>query len=176
MTTDIQQLNQDELLALQQISRETFADTFGQQNSGEDLQAYLDQAYALKKLQQEVSNPNSFFYFIYQKNVLAGYLKLNINEAQTEKMGNSALEIERIYIKPEFKRQGLGKQLYQKALAVAQEKHKSTIWLGVWENNQPALKFYQRLGFKQFGDHIFQLGADAQRDLLMRLEIIPATI
>ncbi|KRM78354.1 protease synthase and sporulation negative regulatory PAI 1 domain protein [Lapidilactobacillus dextrinicus DSM 20335] len=171
MTTTIRQINQTNLKELQKISRETFADTFGKQNTAADLQEYLDTAYSDAKLTAELQNSASFFYFIEVEQVLAGYLKLNIDHAQTEAMGDQSLEIERIYIKPEFKRQGLGKQLYQKALIVAQQKQKQTIWLGVWEENQPALKFYQRLGFTQFGDHVFQLGDDSQRDLLMRLSI-----
>ena len=41
------------------------------------------------------------------------------------------------------------------------------MWLGVWEHNRRALAFYRKRGFKVVGAHIFQVGDDAQNDLLM---------
>jgi ribosomal protein S18 acetylase RimI-like enzyme len=45
------------------------------------------------------------------------------------------------------------------------------MWLGVWEENPRAIRFYQKLGFVEFGEHIFQLGDDAQRDVLMKKKL-----
>lgn len=64
---------------------------------------------------------------------VAGYLKLNFNDAQSEKMGNDSLEIERIYIRGKFHKRGLGKYLMNKALDIAKDQNKEKIWLGVWE-------------------------------------------
>ena len=41
------------------------------------------------------------------------------------------------------------------------------LWLGVWEQNPRAIRFYRRLGFREVGDHVFVLGTDPQRDLVM---------
>ncbi|MEM9391391.1 MAG: GNAT family N-acetyltransferase, partial [Bacteroidota bacterium] len=42
------------------------------------------------------------------------------------------------------------------------------IWLGVWEYNTDAIRFYERLGFTPFGQHSFILGSDHQTDILMK--------
>ena len=42
------------------------------------------------------------------------------------------------------------------------------IWLGVWEENPRATRFYQKNGFVAFGKHIFKLGDDEQTDILMK--------
>ena len=97
---------------------------------------------------------------------LIGY-KININQAQTENQGRQALEVERIYVKAGFKKKGIGSKLFQKALQIASLKRKNKIWLAVWEHNEPAFKFYKKLGFKQVGDHVFTLGKDRQRDLIL---------
>lgn len=152
---------------LQQISRETFADTFGSENSSENLNQYLDESYRLDRLTQEFKNPNSAFFFALADGQLAGYLKVNVLDAQTESMGPQALEIQRIYIKRAFKRQGIGSKLMTKALAVAKAKQRSTVWLGVWEHNLPAQHLYRKFDFKQTGDHVFTLGESRQRDLIM---------
>ncbi|AUX11121.1 GNAT family N-acetyltransferase [Latilactobacillus sakei] len=164
----IEKVTLDQLKALQTISIQTFTDTFGADNSKQDLADYLESAYNDLQLTSEITNPNSAFYFIKHNDDIAGYLKLNSNDAQTEKSAPDSLEVERIYILPTFKRLGLGTQLIEYAIKTAQDMHKAHIWLGVWEHNTGALAFYTKLGFKQIGDHIFQLGDDAQRDLIMQ--------
>ncbi|GEN48158.1 GNAT family N-acetyltransferase [Ligilactobacillus pobuzihii] len=158
----------NQLAQLQEISRQTFLDTFGSDNTSTNMQAYLNEAYSAKKLTNELKDPNSFFFFACFDKTILGYLKLNVNNAQTEKMPQNALEIERIYVKKEYKHQRIGTKLFQKALDLAKSQQKNTLWLGVWENNPVALKFYSKLGFEQIGDHIFQLGDDPQRDLIMQ--------
>ena len=92
---------------LQKISMETFSDTFKDANDEVNLKEYLKNAYNLEQLKSELSDHDSNFYFVYYKKELAGYLKLNVSNAQTEKHDINALEIERIYIKSNFKRLGL---------------------------------------------------------------------
>ena len=45
------------------------------------------------------------------------------------------------------------------------------LWLGVWEKNTKALAFYERVGFRKFGRHIFMLGNDRQEDFLLRYDL-----
>ena len=45
------------------------------------------------------------------------------------------------------------------------------IWLGVWEHNVSAIRFYERNQFQLFGKHSFILGSDEQTDLLMELHL-----
>lgn len=165
---EIKQINETSLTLLEEISRETYFDTFAADNTEKDMKDYLDYAYAPEKLRAELNNPESEFYFIHTDGKLAGYLKLNYGSAQTEPIDPQGLEIERIYVRLNFKRQGLGNQLFQKAVARAGELNKHSIWLGVWENNQPALNFYKKIGFKRVGQHSFFMGDDEQTDYLMQ--------
>lgn len=96
MEVSIKSIQQNDLNKLKDISIQTFKETFGSDNSEEDLQNYFKTAYNLPKLAKELANPNSEFYFIFYNHNLAGYLKLNIEDTQSEKMGDNALEIERI--------------------------------------------------------------------------------
>ncbi len=84
---------------LQQISIETFKDTFGAQNTSENMAAYLQDAYNLPKLTHELAEPESQFYFVERAGESLGYLKLNTGAAQSEAMGPDTLEVERIYIR-----------------------------------------------------------------------------
>ncbi|WP_167629016.1 GNAT family N-acetyltransferase [Listeria valentina] len=143
---------------LRSVSIDTFIDTFREQNTEENLQAYVDRAFDEEQLEKELAEPESAFYLIYMDGQLAGYLKLNWGDSQTEQMEHDHLEVERIYIRTIFKRKGLGRMLLDHAFEEARNKGKNTIWLGVWENNQDALYFYKKLGFFEAGKHVFQFG------------------
>jgi ribosomal protein S18 acetylase RimI-like enzyme len=168
VTTIITKCTISDLPELQKISGETFADTFGPFNSPENVKKYIQKSYSEEQLTNELTDSQSQFFFIKVNNRSAGYLKINVGDAQTENMGSDSLEIQRIYIRSQYKHQGLGSQLLAKGIAIARELNKSFVWLGVWENNHDALKFYQKFGFNQYSDHIFTLGGSEQRDLIMK--------
>lgn len=167
MAAKIKKCNNEDLLILQNISMETFYDTFKDQNSLENMNAYLEKAFNLKQLERELSSIHSEFFFVYMNGEVAGYLKVNSGEEQTETMGEEALEIERIYIKCNFQKHGLGKYLLNQAVEMAMERKKKKLWLGVWEKNENAISFYEKMGFVQTGVHSFYMGDEEQMDLIM---------
>jgi len=172
MTKNIIKCTLEDLLKLQEISYETFNETFKHQNSPEIITAYLERAFNLKQLEKELSNISSQFFFVYFNNEVAGYLKINTNDAQSEEMGDESLEIERIYIKNKFQKHGLGKYLLNKAMEIAIERNKKKIWLGVWEENGNAIAFYKKMGFVQTGTHSFSMGNEEQTDFIMTKTLI----
>jgi diamine N-acetyltransferase len=157
----------EDLSKLQVLSYETFNETFKDQNSPENMNAYLERAFNLKQLAKELSTISSQFFFIYLNHEVAGYIKVNTQEAQSENMGEDSLEIERIYIRAKFQKLGLGKDLMNKAIEVAVEQGKNKIWLGVWEKNENAIAFYKKSGFVPAGSHSFYMGDEEQIDLIM---------
>ncbi|MDQ1914067.1 GNAT family N-acetyltransferase [Paenibacillus sp. GD4] len=167
MTISIEKCTLENLQILQEISTETFNETFKHLNSPENMKAYLEKAFNSKQLEKELSNSSSEFFFIYYKEELAGYLKINWNDAQSEQMGDESLEIERIYIRHNYQRKGLGKYLINKAREIATKENKKMIWLGVWEKNEKAIDFYEKEGFVRTGAHSFYMGDEEQIDLIM---------
>ncbi|MFE3573370.1 GNAT family N-acetyltransferase [Lysinibacillus sp. NPDC059133] len=167
MTVKLAKCSIGDLIKLQEVSIETFNDTFKDQNSPENMKTYLEKAFNTIQLEKELSNLNSEFYFIYYDEETAGYLKVNVNEAQSEQMGDESLEIERIYIRNKYQGKGLGKHLINKAMEIAVAQNKKSIWLGVWEKNDNALGFYKKIGFIQTGAHSFYMGDEEQIDIIM---------
>jgi ribosomal protein S18 acetylase RimI-like enzyme len=172
MTIEIKKCTTENLCILQKISYETFNDAFRELNTAENIEAYLVKAFNSEQLKKELSNIFSSFFFIYINEELAGYLKVNINEAQTENIVSEALEIERIYIRSRFQGQGLGKNLINKSIEIAKEQNKKKIWLGVWEKNKGAIKFYRGMGFVERGAHSFYMGDEEQTDFVMIKRLI----
>ncbi|MFC3418701.1 GNAT family N-acetyltransferase [Salinicoccus hispanicus] len=163
----IRQCTIEDLSELKEISYVTFDETFRPQNKKENIDAYLSTAFTSEKILKELENPHSYFYFIYYQNNLAGYLKVNVEDAQTEEMKGKSLEIERIYVLSRFQKHGLGKQLFNQVLDLAQEMNRNKLWLGVWEKNANAIRFYEKLGFQQIDEHAFYMGDDRQIDIIM---------
>lgn len=169
---NIKKCTLEDLLLLQKISYETFDETFKDQNSPGNMKAYMEKAFNLKQLEKELSHVSSEFFFVYFNDEVAGYLKVNTNDAQSEEMGDESLEIERINIKSKFQKHGLGKYLLNKAIEMAMERNKQKVWLGVWEKNENAIAFYKKMGFVQTGAHSFYMGDEEQTDYIMTKALI----
>lgn len=167
----IKKCNLEDINALQTVAQQTFYETFAAVNTEQDIQDYLINVLSQTALKQQLNNPHSSFYLLQINNQIAGYLKLNIETAQTEDDDPTAMEIERIYLLQAFQGQNLGQILLNKAIELAKEQQKSYIWLGVWENNSKALAFYKKNDFYKTGEHSFLLGDDNQTDYILRKDL-----
>lgn len=81
MTITIKKCQQADVKKLQEVSIETFEETFKDQNSTENMETYLAKAFNEEQLLKELANELSEFYLIYVGGEVAGYLKVNISEA-----------------------------------------------------------------------------------------------
>ena len=161
----------NELDILLAYSKKTFYDFFAHLNEPANMEAYSSVAFTPENMLAQLSNPNSHFYFAMLGDELAGYLKLNFEDAQTEFKDKNALEIERIYVSAEHHGKKIGQHLLNFAIETAKNKNFDYVWLGVWEHNHKAIGFYEHNGFELFGSHEFLLGDDRQTDLLMRKKL-----
>lgn len=167
---NIRKIEHSEVEQLQKISRKTFTETFEAVNSEENMRQYLQEKLSLEQLISELKNPDSEFYFAEKEGEILGYLKLNFGNAQTENV-EDGYEIERIYVLKAFHGMKIGQVLFDKAITIGQEKNMKSVWLGVWEENHRALRFYEKNGFEVFGNHTFVLGNDTQTDLMMKKKL-----
>lgn len=163
----------DELIG---ISKKTFVDAFETQNNPDDFWEYINLAFASERLETELKNPNSSFYFVYLGQHLTGYFKLNENDSQTDIKATESIEIERIYLLQEFQGMKIGQWMLKQIKIQALAKNKTFLWLGVWERNTGAIGFYKKNGFTEFGKHPYYIGKDKQIDLLMRLDLGTSSI
>lgn len=171
LALSIHSVRPKEVDKLYRLSIQTFKETFETQNTAEDMQAYIKKQLNLEQITTELQNKDSFFYFAHLDKEIVGYLKLNFNQAQKESvLEGKAFEIERFYILKLHQGKGLGSQLFIKAIEIGKDKGYEQLWLGVWEHNIRALEFYAEKGLTAFGAHVFQLGQDAQTDILMKLK------
>jgi ribosomal protein S18 acetylase RimI-like enzyme len=165
---EIREATLNDIKLLQDIGKKTFFETFSESNSEENMKKYLEDGFSIEKLTEELNNRHSEFYFAVMDEKVLGYLKLNFGASQTELKDTNSLEIERIYVLQEYHGKKVGQVLYEKAMQVAYEKEAIYVWLGVWEKNPRAIRFYEKNGFVEFDKHIFKLGDDKQTDIMMK--------
>lgn len=167
----IRKVQHQEIDKLQSIGKATFLETFSTSNSAENMQEYLDKGFDFQKLSAELKDENAAFYFAELDEEIIGYLKVNSGESQTEIKDTAGLEIERIYVLNAYHGKKVGQLLFEKALEIARSRKASYVWLGVWEENPRAIRFYEKNGFVAFDKHVFKLGNDEQTDIMMKLKL-----
>ena len=168
----IQRATETDMSDLQSISILTFFQAFEQFNTAGDMQLYLENCLSIEQLSKEMETAASSFFLAKIDGVTIGYLKLNCGISGQNDLEGQGLEIERIYVVEEYHGTGFGQELYAFAVEKATEIHATHLWLGVWEHNPRAIRFYEKLGFKPFGTQQFILGKDIQTDVLMRLSLV----
>jgi len=149
------------------VSRETFYDSFASQNTPENMDKFMTTQFSREMLMKEVGDPRHVFLIAYNGKLVSGYAKLQQSENPPGLPATPAIEISRIYVVKEEIGTGVGSMLMQRCLDISREMGKQAIWLGVWEHNHKAISFYRKWKFEKFGDHVFILGDDPQRDWLM---------
>ncbi len=169
--TEIKKCGLPQLKILQNLCRTTFKETFTSGNTKEDMEKHLDTAYSDDKLKRQLESPDSVTYIAYCDGVPSGYVQLNKGEMQAEKGYNGSLEIQRIYVLQAAKGKGVGTRFMKIAEQTAKEWGLDYIWLGVWEHNEAAIGFYKSKGFEELSEHIFIVGDDRQRDIIMKKSI-----
>lgn len=168
----IQRANEVDLEDLQSISIRTFYQAFEKFNTADDMRLYLENCLSIEQLNKELETEASSFFLAKIDGETIGYIKLNYGNSTHNDQKGPGLEIERIYVLKEFHGTGIGQELYAFAIEKANEIHATHIWLGVWEHNPRAIRFYEKLGFEPFGTQQFILGKDIQTDILMRLSLV----
>lgn len=159
------------LEALENLCKTTFRQTYEKFNQADNFARYMEEAFSQQQLKVELGNSASQFFLAQRGKEFIGYLKTNLAPAQTDVQDPKSLEIERIYVLKDYQGKNIGKLLADQAMEVARQRNLEYIWLGVWEKNPKAIRFYEKQGYKKFGTHTFLLGNDPQMDYLMKLMI-----
>lgn len=151
------------------LAEQTFRDTFADDNSAEDMEAYVRDSFSLDRIRAELADDANTFLlaFLDGGERPNGYAKLRTGTTAPSVTGPDPVELHRLYVDRRAIGHGVGAALMRASLEAARSAGHRTLWLGVWERNAGAISFYQRWRFETVGDHKFRLGSDHQTDLIM---------
>jgi GNAT superfamily N-acetyltransferase len=156
---------------LRDLMEQTFIDTYAVFNTPENMQRHITERFGLVQVQKELQDENVQYLLVKQNGQLIGFAKLVKDHATKGLEGKKVIEIERIYVSHAYHGQKLGTKLMQTCLDWSKNKGFETVWLGVWEHNPKAIRFYEKMGFQRFEEHVFVLGSEVQNDFLMKKEV-----
>ena len=174
MNTSVPELRKADLSDLPELlalARTSFVQAFTAGNKPENVQAYLAEAFTEDKLTKEIQETASTFIVASLAGKLVGYTKLNLSAAQADVQDPASVEVARLYTLEEVWGTGLGQVLFDAAIAFGRQEGKTWLWLGVWEHNARAIRFYEKNGLLIFGSHPFPFGDEIQTDWLMRVDL-----
>lgn len=157
---------------LTKLALETFCEAFAKDNNPDDFNAYINEAFHPDQIKKEITEPGSRYILAFADDEAVGYARLRESDKVGKTFpGKKTIELQRIYSLQKYIGKGVGKALMDYCLELARKSGGEILWLGVWEHNHRAQRFYKKLGFEAFGSHVFMLGTDAQTDILMKLNL-----
>jgi len=161
----------DDAVLLSELGARTFYDTFAKDNTAENITSYLKASFSAEIQFQELSESENIFLIAEAEEQPIGYVQLILNSKEESLHGTRLMEIRRIYASQEFIGKGVGQELMDASIQEARQRGCDSIWLGVWEKNPRAIRFYKKWGFQEVGTHTFYVGDDPQRDFIMELAL-----
>jgi len=153
------------------LGAHTFTTSFGYSLPAVDLKAYLESAYSIPSISSDIANPNITTIVAcpaLSPEIVIGFSQLTRGTSEPCLEGyEKIVELQRLYVSPDFHGGGVGRMLVESVERVAREEGFVTMWLGVWEDNFKAQKVYERIGFAKVGSHDFVMGSCVQTDWIL---------
>ena len=153
--------------ALANLAEQTFRDTFADTNTAQDMDLHCQNTYGQAIQLAEIKNPEVVTLVAEDSSQLVAYAQVRWAEVEPCVSGSSPGEIHRLYVDRDWHGKGLAPTLMDACLKALKARGSDVAWLGVWEHNPRAMAFYRKFGFEAVGDHVFPVGNDPQRDVIM---------
>ena len=163
----IRRATPDDASLIADIGASTFDASFGADNRLEDMEQYLSLSFSKAHIEAQLADPSSNFLLAYEDCKAVGYVMLRVSKKPISVIGTKPVELVRLYIEEKIIGKGYGSALMNSCLKEAKKNGYGTIWLGVWEKNLRAIRFYENWGFTKVGTKEFVLGSDLQNDHIM---------
>jgi len=156
---------------LARLAERTFRETFAAENSPADIDHHCATNFGEDIQLQEVRDPNYVTIVVDHDGELVAFAQVRLHSPKRIVRAEHPAELHRLYVLANWHGQGIAHEIMSAVLAAPALKGADALWLSVWEHNPRAIAFYRKYGFNVVGDHVFQVGADPQRDLVMAVEI-----
>ncbi len=167
----IRQASSNDANLIADIGVRTFEASFGALNRPEDMKQYMFQSFSITQIKAQLADPSIIFFLARVDNNVIGYVMLRSGKKPDFVTGNKPIEIGRFYLEKEFIGKGYGSALINLCLEFAKKNGYDVIFLGVWEKNLHAIRFYEKCGFTKFGARELFLGKDLQNDHIMAISV-----
>lgn len=143
---------------LSELGAQTFIHAYESTLEPTQLTAYVGQAFSQERIAQELKDPGTYYVLALDQGQACAYAKLVPSDVPEALLLTQAIELQRLYVIPEYCRQGVGTRLMETLLAWASAHEYANMWLRVWQKNVQAMSFYQRWEFRAVGQEPYHVG------------------
>jgi len=155
---EIRRAADDDAKLVSVLGAVTFYEAYFEQDTPPDLANYIHESFNLDRILAELADENAVFYIVYRDGGAVGYAKLRTGSKVECIESENSVELQRIYLVERVFGKGVGEVLLNHCLETARARGFETLWLGVWEKNRRAIRFYEKHGFRKVGQITFPYG------------------
>lgn len=161
--------------ALSDVAAATFPLACPPELAPEDIDTFIARILSGDRFGDYLSDPGRTVLKAVAGGAIVGYAMLVAGPpAEPEMaavMGESMIEINKLYVLPDHHGAGVSTALMQAAVDDARRGGYAGVWLGVNQNNQRAQRFYAKHGFRTVGTKTTAVGTQLCQDYVMRREL-----
>jgi len=139
------------------IGKNTFLETYLINTPKKDVEAFIDKAFEVKTLAEELINPAIHYHIIYLDQKIAGYSKIISNVTNPNVATTQIAKLDRLYVLKEYHGLQVGVELFNHTIAYSKKLQQQGIWLYVWVENLRAINFYTKNNFQIVGQYDFKI-------------------
>lgn len=154
--------------ALSAIAIATYIETWGDSYPPQDLHTFLQDHYGAEPQRAELSDPRSAVWLLLEGETVVGYLAAGANTLPHAEAREGDIELKRLYILASHQNGGHGARLMDAFIDWLDQPARRTLWVGVWEENFGAQRFYARYGCSKAGEYDFIVGDSRDREFILR--------
>lgn len=168
----IEKVQFQDLEPLRSFAERTFRIAYEKENDPVRFAQYCEKSFSPDTFKREWEHPHSEFWMAWESDILVAYLKLNYDQHPDLLESQQTVQVERLYVEPEFQGRRIGEKMLAFAYDQAKKAGAAWLWLSVWQARPAALRFYERCGYEIFGTETFWLADEAQTDWLVRRKVV----
>lgn len=157
--------------AVAAIGRVSFSTAYSPGSDPADIADHLHRNFRAEVVLAEMAEAGREYWLASVGNTPAGIAKIRSDRPPEGLPAHPGLELQLLYVAPDFQAHGVGSALLDRVVGIAGERGFACVWLSVWEYADWALVFYKRRGFETFSSHTFAVGASTFTDDLMWLPL-----
>ncbi len=172
MTISISTATPDDAGALAACAAVTFPLACPADSLPEDIQRHIGTHLSAERFAGNIAAAGTTILCIRDAGQIAGYSMIVLEQpTDPDVLGalsiSPSVELSKFYVHPDHHGRGSARALMTATLDLAAASGLPGVWLGVNQENERALRFYTKSGFRRVGSKRFQLGERFEDDFIL---------
>ena len=148
--------------------RKAFAHLFRVQS---ELEEYLEYTYGVDKIAGSIRKENNVYFLAIADGLPIGFAKVKKHSLNDQLDSVFQAELQKLYVLKQYHGCGAGQALMDAVTAFVESFEPECLWLDTYVNNERAIRFYERNGFKKAGTYHFTIGSQTFEYFLMAMPV-----